>query len=245
MIGTLVVNHAPSFVKGADPQNITDESNAVSVEDWATQISRGPGDSNLQTVEFIVTPDNSSLFEVQPAIDPEGTLTFTPAANSVGTAIVSVVIKDDGGTANSGSDQSDPQEFMIRITKKRVWHNVQLPQDVTGEGVVAADDVVGVINYINAGKPSSVPTDGRGGGPYCDSTGDGTIAADDVVKIINYINARPSALTASIGNSAALNPSSISRSASHTTLSAGLLDLLAINLAGQPKRKIVTSNSGT
>ena len=44
------------------------------------------------------------MFSTQPAISSSGVLTFTSAANSSGSASVSVVLTDDGGTANSGDD---------------------------------------------------------------------------------------------------------------------------------------------
>ncbi len=64
------VNHAPSFVKGGDPQNITDESATVSLPGWATQISKGVGDPFTQIVKFIVVSNtNPGLFTGPPAID--------------------------------------------------------------------------------------------------------------------------------------------------------------------------------
>jgi hypothetical protein len=56
------------------------------------------------------------LFTVQPALDSSGTLTFTPAPNAFGPANVTVVLKDDGGTANGGIDTSSLQSFLILIT---------------------------------------------------------------------------------------------------------------------------------
>jgi CSLREA domain-containing protein len=230
----LAINHAPSFLKGADPQGITDESGLVSLPAWVTAISPGNGDSALQTVEFIVTTDNPGFFSVQPAIDTSGELTFTPKPNQVGVAQVSVIAKDDGGTASGGVDQSAAQTFAIAITKKRVWHNADIPQDVTGDRAIVAGDVLEIINYINAKKPDKVPTDGRGGGPYYDVTGDGTIAADDVIAVINRINsgvplppeAEPTSLRV------------LSTAATHDhSIPLELLDLLATDLS-QIKRRL-------
>src|SRR5262249_47515391 len=52
----------------------------------------------------------------QPAISASGVLTFTPAANANGTAIVNVTLQDDGGIANGGVDTSAPQTFTINVT---------------------------------------------------------------------------------------------------------------------------------
>ncbi len=238
VISGAVINHVPTFTKGPDPQNITDESKLVSLVNWATGISPGNDDSVLQTVHFIVSSDNASLFAVQPAVDLSGKLTFTTKPNQIGVAHVSVVAKDDGGTASGGSDQSDPQVFIIEIKKARVWHNADVNADVNADKSVAADDVVAIINYINAAKPELVPADGRATGPFYDVTGDGHIAADDVLAVINYVNAHPAVKTTSLASSAVLIDTEDSRPFSQQGLSAELLDLLATELAGQPKRKL-------
>ena len=63
------VNHAPSFTIGAD-QSVLENSGAQSVPDWATNISAGPPDQSSETLNFIVSNSNNSLFTVQPAVDP-------------------------------------------------------------------------------------------------------------------------------------------------------------------------------
>ena len=50
-----------------------------------------------------------------PALGSNGTLTFTSAANGIGMATVTVVLKDDGGTANGGQDTSPAQTFTITV----------------------------------------------------------------------------------------------------------------------------------
>jgi hypothetical protein len=84
---------------------------------WATAISAGPANEAGQTVAFAVTNNNNALFTVQPAISPAGTLTYTPAANVSGTAIVTVTLKDNGGIAGGGFDTSAPQTFNIAVNK--------------------------------------------------------------------------------------------------------------------------------
>jgi len=49
-------------------------------------------------------------------IAANGTLTFTPAPNAIGSATVTVVAQDDGGTANGGVDMSAAQTFTITVT---------------------------------------------------------------------------------------------------------------------------------
>ncbi|MGC3979509.1 MAG: Ig-like domain-containing protein [Paludibacteraceae bacterium] len=64
---------------------------------------------------FITTNNNNSLFAVQPYIDANGNLIYTPASNASGVATVTVKIKDDGGTANGGINESATQTFTITI----------------------------------------------------------------------------------------------------------------------------------
>lgn len=116
------VNQTPSFSKGAD-QGVnplvledTPANGLHTVAGWATNISYGPAGEPLQAVDFIVDNNNHSLFAVQPAIAPNGTLTYTLAEDANGTATVSVQIHDDGGTANGGIATSAAQTFNIIVT---------------------------------------------------------------------------------------------------------------------------------
>ncbi len=108
------VNDAPSFTKGLD-QSVNENSSAQTVNNWATAISPGPGNESGQAVAFQVSNNNASLFAVAPAISPSGTLTYTPAAGISVTALVTVALKDDGGTSNGGVNTSANQTFNINI----------------------------------------------------------------------------------------------------------------------------------
>ena len=70
------VNDAPIFTKGPD-QTVSENAGGQSVVGWATGID--DGDPEIQTLTFNVSNNNNSLFSVQPAITPTGTLSFTPA----------------------------------------------------------------------------------------------------------------------------------------------------------------------
>ncbi|MGF1989150.1 MAG: VCBS domain-containing protein [Nostoc sp. ZfuVER08] len=107
-------NDAPSFTPGSN-QTVAEDSGAQTVANWATNISPGPADEASQIVNFQVTNDNNELFSVQPAIDSAGNLTYTPAINANGSAIVTAILQDDGGTVNGGVDSSNPQTFTITI----------------------------------------------------------------------------------------------------------------------------------
>ena len=109
------VNDAPTFVGGGDVSALED-SGAQTVSPWATSISAGPADEAGQTLTFSITSNsNPSLFSAGPSIAADGTLTYTPAANAFGSATITVVLSDNGGTANGGADTSATDSFTITI----------------------------------------------------------------------------------------------------------------------------------
>jgi hypothetical protein len=184
------INHAPSFVIGS-VQPVTDESGPVSPPGFVSQISPGPQNESQQTVSFTLTvpADEKALFSVQPQVDTTGKLTFTPAPNAHGTAHITIQAKDDGGTALGGVDTSPPQTFDVVISKPHVWHNTRNGRDVDDDHFVVAQDVITIINRINAKGSGPIPPDATFGPPYYDVDNDGFIVAQDVVNIINFINA--------------------------------------------------------
>ena len=108
------INDAPTFTKGTN-QTVNEDAGAQTITNWATTIDAGPNE--VQTVTFNVTNNtNPALFSVGPAVSETGTLTFTPAANAFGSADISVVLKDNGGTSNGGQDTSVAQTFTINVT---------------------------------------------------------------------------------------------------------------------------------
>ncbi len=111
------VNDAPSFTKGADQKVDEDpDPRPQTVSGWATGISAGPFEDGA--VGFKVTANsNPALFAAAgaPAVSPDGTLTYEPAENASGTANVTLVARDAGGTGNGGVDTSEPQTFAIAV----------------------------------------------------------------------------------------------------------------------------------
>ena len=108
------VNDAPSFSKGPNQGGVS-LFGPQTVSGWATAISAGPSNESAQTVTFVVSNDNPGLFTAQPAIAPNGTLTYTPALLALGSATVTVRVVDNGGTQHSGQDTSPPQTFTISL----------------------------------------------------------------------------------------------------------------------------------
>jgi uncharacterized protein (TIGR02597 family) len=119
------VNDAPVFTKGSDI-TVPQGSPAQTVNGWATGISAGPPNESSQQLTFVLTNDSPHLFSVQPTVSLGGALSFTPVPTQRGTALVSVQLKDNGGTANGGADSSYLQTFNV---------TVGLPVDTDGDGL--------------------------------------------------------------------------------------------------------------
>src|SRR5437899_6711712 len=89
-------------------------ANLTILEDTNTQtvflsgISPGPSNESTQTVVITATSSNPSLIP-NPSVNytnpsTTGALTFSPLTNQFGSATITVVLKDNGGTANGGVD---------------------------------------------------------------------------------------------------------------------------------------------
>jgi Bacterial Ig domain/Bacterial Ig-like domain (group 1) len=117
------VNDRPGFNDRGDPREVHSDDGPQTVSDWARDITPGAANETDQILQFLVIGNSDpSLFTPagQPAVtrdgpqSSEGTLTFTPSGGS-GDATITVVLKDNGGTADGGADTSDPHTFKIRI----------------------------------------------------------------------------------------------------------------------------------
>ena len=146
------VNDAPSFTKGPD-QSVNEDSGPRSVS-WATGISTGPSNESGQTVNFQITGNtNPSLFSALPAVSPNGVLTFTPAVNANGSAIITLNLKDTGGTDNGGVDTSPSQTFNIVVTPVNDAPGFTRGANQTVLEDAGAQTVSGWATNITAGPP--------------------------------------------------------------------------------------------
>ena len=139
------VNDAPSFAGGGD-QNAMENAGTQTVTAWATNIFAGPANESAQNLTFSLSNNNNAIFSDQPSIDPDnGTLTYTPI--SEGTATVTVVLRDNGGTDRGGVDQSAPQTFTITVTDSDPVAEIQYT--ITSDPPVEPMDVVFNDNTIS------------------------------------------------------------------------------------------------
>ena len=117
------VNDRPRFNDRGDPKEVSSHDGPQTVSDWARDITPGAENETDQVLQFVVIANsNPGLFTSsgQPAItrngaqSDRGTLTFAPSGSS-GSATITVVLKDNGGTANGGADTSEPHTFTIKV----------------------------------------------------------------------------------------------------------------------------------
>ena len=112
-ITVTAVNDAPGYTIGANQAPAQGSTGVQTVVAWATDISAGPADEAGQTLSFTpaeVTDPNDIVSAV--AVAPNGTLSYT-LNGPAGTATISLVLNDDGGTANGGVDSSATLSFTI------------------------------------------------------------------------------------------------------------------------------------
>ena len=109
------VNDVPIFTLPNEPIDVPEDV-AQSLVGFATDLNKGAANEAAQTLTFQVTGNsNTALFSAQPAISPTGVLTFKPALNANGTAMVTVRLKDNGGVTNGGVDTTATQTFTINV----------------------------------------------------------------------------------------------------------------------------------
>jgi hypothetical protein len=144
------VNDPPAFTKGAD-QVIDLNGVDQTVSAWATDISTGPVNESDQSLTFHTSNDNPSLFSSQPEVDAtSGDLSFTPAADSSGSATVTVYLTDDGGTSNGGDNESEQKTFTITVTSEP---KLEISRDSVDFGKIEQNETDSAsISISNPGK---------------------------------------------------------------------------------------------
>jgi hypothetical protein len=164
------VNDAPSVTAGADVA-VEEDRGAQSVNGWAGEIFAGHSNEGVQNLTFTTTTDNDALFAALPSIDASGTLTFESAVDACGSADVSVVLADDGGTESGGVDVSPPQTFTITVACINDAPVLSAIDDMIAEAgatltvhLVASDvDPGDVITYSLVESPAGMSVDAASG----------------------------------------------------------------------------------
>jgi hypothetical protein len=121
-IHVLPINDRPRFRIAENPVVVPAGETPRTIRNFITGITAGVPNESDQVLTFqVVSNSNPGLFASAPAVhrdrpDSEtATLTFTPAAGRTGSADVTLIMRDNGGTARGGNDTSDPETFTIMV----------------------------------------------------------------------------------------------------------------------------------
>jgi hypothetical protein len=117
-ISIACVNDQPKFDVDIPDIDVDEDCGEEVFFHWAKNISPGTNETEQLTgLRFNVLDNNNpDIFQKQPEINPnDGTLRFTPLPDANGTANITVVLKDNGGTINGGIDISEKKFLSIHI----------------------------------------------------------------------------------------------------------------------------------
>jgi hypothetical protein len=119
-VATLVVgpvNDAPTFDVITDTI-IASTGVPHTVVTWATEISSGPINESVQTLDFIVqiVPGSEGFFSQLPTVNSlNGNLDFIISPTSIGLGKVNIALRDSGGTQNGGINTSDVVTLTVKV----------------------------------------------------------------------------------------------------------------------------------
>src|SRR6185503_6448223 len=161
------VNDAPTFTVPGNPTAVNEDAGAQSVSSFITGVrpaQSGNTTEDGQTVSFVITNNtNPSLFSSAPTLNVVGaaypktaTLTYTPAANQNGTATITYHAHDDGGTANSGVDNSADQTFTITVNAVNDPPVVVAPAAFAAQANMKRTGLSGLLGNVNDNADNGV-----------------------------------------------------------------------------------------
>jgi len=118
-----------------------------------------------------------------------GTITFTPDVSNMRPGHETYVAEAPSPIAPADIDVGPAKT--LTILAAHPFHNAAVPEDCSGDGFIAPNDALQVINYINSYGSGPVPNQPVQGFGYLDVTDDGFIVPADALVVINYINSHP------------------------------------------------------
>ncbi len=121
------VNDPPSAQLIALPE-FTEDAGPQTIGSFAEFFPGPENESGQEVSMFVITGlTNPALFLHPPTLNNNGDLSFTPAANAHGSATFQVSVRDNGGSANGGSDTSPELPASIVILPGNDAPVIQLP----------------------------------------------------------------------------------------------------------------------
>lgn len=115
-VSVTAVNDAPTLSPVSNPAAILEDAGQQTIN--LAGIADGDAEAT-QTLSVSASSDNSALIPTPTLTytspNATGTLRYTPVANAAGTAVITVTVTDNGGTANGGVN-SVSRQFTVTVT---------------------------------------------------------------------------------------------------------------------------------
>jgi hypothetical protein len=145
------VNDAPTFNLTASVVRANQNTKGtITYPRFAFNMSKGAPNEFAQVLTFNVvqTGGNTTMFDVQPAINPgNGALTFTLAVDECGEAQFAVTLEDDGGTVDGGINVSITHDLHIVVDCVNQRPKFNITGDVTVDEVRVLQDT-GIYPFV-------------------------------------------------------------------------------------------------
>ena len=178
------VNDEPSFTKGAD-QSVNQNSGAQTVNSWVVAASAGPLNESGQALSYNLSNNNNALFSAQPSVNSMGDLSYTSANNMSGTAVVTINVMDNGGTANSGDDTSPNQTFNITILNPPPTISSPPSYNVTTNVQIDIPAMTGLLNGASGGTGALTVGNAMNPAPTVTANG-GNLSINSATGLFSY-----------------------------------------------------------
>jgi hypothetical protein len=182
-----IVAGGMSSLNGGNIVNLPDVSNSSPVSLGYNVIGDGSGASGFSATDHVgnsSAPIDPKLSPLQDNGGPTQTMALLAGSPAIGAGDPALALSlDQRGVRRVGAVD-------IGATAYYVWHNLVHAIDVDGNGHLAPNDALNVINVINAGRALSGLTKNPSTGPmYLDVNNDGFLFPNDALTVINNINA--------------------------------------------------------
>ncbi|MGV3538510.1 MAG: tandem-95 repeat protein [Rufibacter sp.] len=108
------VNDAPTWVLTSMPIVSQQDAGMQVVQDFATSKDDGDPEATQESQFFIVSNTNPDLFKTL-EVSRDGMLIYEAKPGASGSATIGVKLKDEGGTARGGKDESEVKNVLITV----------------------------------------------------------------------------------------------------------------------------------
>jgi len=177
---TITVNPVNDPPSAADDQFTVNQNGSLTISAPGVLTNDTDVDGESLTAARITNPARGTL-----SLSADGSFTYTPNAGFFGTDSFQYDAVDATGSRSRAT-------VTLNVENIHVWQNPANRLDVNADGFVTAQDVLILINWLNAFGPGPIPTNPDPGPPFRDVNGDDAVTAQaDVTPVLNFLNFQP------------------------------------------------------